>query len=70
MNLVDQKGFDLPCGAGRLGLQSATGTLPRALGFESRDDYKNKSPALRRDSYYWQMTLILIETVQGGAITV
>ena len=29
--LVDSKGFDLPCGAGRLGLKRAPGTFPRAL---------------------------------------
>ena len=29
------EGFDLPCGAGRLGLRYAPGISPRALGFES-----------------------------------
>ena len=31
----DAVGLDLPCAAGRLGLQSAPSALPRALGFNS-----------------------------------
>ena len=44
--LVDSKGFDLPCGAGRLGLKRAPGRFPNALGFESLDTfiYKHKEP--------------------------
>ena len=34
-DVAESKGFDLRCGAGRLGLQSAPGALLRALGFES-----------------------------------
>ena len=34
--MAESKGFDLRCGAGRLGLQSAPGALLRALGFESQ----------------------------------
>ena len=33
--MVRLKGLDLRCGEGRLGLQSAPGALPGALGFES-----------------------------------
>ncbi len=33
--MAQRVGFDLPCGAGHLGLQGAPGTLPSALGFES-----------------------------------
>ncbi len=33
--MVREAGLDLPCGAGRLGLQGAPGALPRALGFNS-----------------------------------
>ena len=33
--MVEARGIDLRCGAGRLGLQGATGTLPSALGFDS-----------------------------------
>ncbi len=33
--MAESEGFDLRCGAGHLGLQSATGALLRALGFES-----------------------------------
>ena len=33
--LAEQEGFDLPCGAGHLGLQGAPGALLSALGFES-----------------------------------
>ena len=33
--LARLEGFDLPCGAGHLGLQHAPGMLPSALGFES-----------------------------------
>ena len=40
--LVDSKGFDLPCGAGRLGLKRAPGTFPRALGFESLGTFIHK----------------------------
>ena len=35
-DVAESKGFDLRCGAGRLGLQSAPGALLRALGFESQ----------------------------------
>ena len=34
-DVEESKGFDLRCGAGHLGLQSAPGALLRALGFES-----------------------------------
>ena len=48
--LVDSKGFDLPCGAGRLGLKRAPGTFPRALGFESPVSYAEiQRPAHRAD---------------------
>ena len=33
--MAEWVGFDLPCGAGHLGLQGAPGALPSALGFES-----------------------------------
>ena len=33
--MVREAGLDLPCGAGRLGLQGAPGALPSALGFKS-----------------------------------
>ena len=36
--MAEAVGFDLRCGAGRLGLQGATGALPSALGFESPQD--------------------------------
>ncbi len=34
--MADRVGFDLLCGAGHLGLQSAHGALLSALGFESQ----------------------------------
>ena len=34
-DVVRVRGLDLPCGAGRLGLQGAPGALPSALGFKS-----------------------------------
>ena len=34
--VAESEGFDLPCAAGHLGLQSAPGALLRALGFESQ----------------------------------
>ena len=36
-------GVDLRCGGGHLGLQRAPGALPRALGFDSHLDAKDKS---------------------------
>ena len=49
-DVVDSKGFDLPCGAGRLGLKRAPGTFPRALGFESHVSYAEiQRPAHRAD---------------------
>ena len=42
--MAEGAGFDLPCGAGRLGLQGATGTLPSALGFESCRFYNKQRP--------------------------
>ena len=41
-DVVQRVGFDLPCGAGHLGLQGAPGALPRALGFESLRSYLQK----------------------------
>ena len=43
-DVAERVGFDLRCGAGRLGLQSAPGALPRALGFESCDTKTNRTP--------------------------
>ncbi len=43
--MVEMGGIDLPCGAGRLGLQGAPGALPSALGFDSRSYGKKKYPA-------------------------
>ena len=42
--MVRVAGFDLPCGAGHLGLQGAPGALPSALGFESSRELKNNGP--------------------------
>ena len=49
--LACDKGFDLLCGAGRLGLQSAPGALLRALGFESLRYQNPKHPFGR--SGFW-----------------
>ena len=44
-DVVTRTGLDLRGGAGHLGLQGATGALPRALGFESlMAPCKRKSP--------------------------
>ena len=44
---VETEGFDLPSGAGHLGLQGAPGALPSALGFESPlGSFKTKQPSL------------------------
>ena len=42
--MVEMRGVDLRCGAGRLGLQHAPGMLPRALGFNSPDMQKENPP--------------------------
>ena len=57
--MVETEGFDLPCGAGHLGLQGAPGALPSALGFESLtgDLPKAKTAILVR------MTVLLLENV-------
>ena len=40
----DAVGLDLPCAAGRLGLQSAPSALPRALGFEPQRQEISNTP--------------------------
>ena len=47
--MADRVGFDLPCGAGRLGLQGAPGALPRALAFESQRGIFQKGKTIRED---------------------
>ena len=42
--MAEGAGFDLLCGAGRLGLQGAPGALPSALGFESPRKSKSGVP--------------------------
>jgi hypothetical protein len=42
--LAEGAGFDLLCGAGRLGLRHAPGMPPSALGFESCSFSENKTP--------------------------
>ena len=53
--LAESKGFDLRCGAGRLGVQSAPGALLRALGFESqRFLLYTKAPAYDGSFCVWR----------------
>ena len=42
--MAEGAGFDLLCGAGRLGLRHAPGMPPSALGFESCSFSENKTP--------------------------
>ncbi len=57
--MAEGAGFDLLCGAGRLGLRHAPGMPPSALGFESCSSLKNKTPPrwaefcfLAKDCYF------------------
>ncbi len=53
--MAESKGFDLRCGAGRLGLQSAPGALLRALGFESQWlSLYIKAPTYGGSFYIWR----------------
>ena len=48
--------LDLPCGAGRLGLQGAPGALPSALGFESLGSQANSRHPMRGAGYLVRLT--------------
>ena len=66
-DVAESKGFDLRCGAGRLGLQSAPGALLRALGFESqRFLLYAKAPAYDGSFCIWKRYRVLIEKRLGG----
>ena len=66
-DVAESKGFDLRCGAGRLGLQSAPGALLRALGFESqRFLLYAKAPAYDGSFCIWKRYRVLIEFPGGG----
>ena len=49
---LQEMGLDLRCGGGRLGLQSAPGALPSALGFKSHPETKNRPPK-RMSGFLW-----------------
>ena len=54
-DVAEGKGFYLPCGAGRLGLKYATGTFPRALGFESSKHLeKCTAPPYGGTVHFWR----------------
>ncbi len=58
--MAEMEGFDLPCGAGRLGLKRAPGTFPSALGFKSLGTFiqKHKGPP-------YGQPLVLLAEMEG-----